>query len=530
MPRSRKVSAQVLLVATCLLLIAATLAAYAARALFDSDRFADRAAAALQDAARCARRSATGSPTSWCCPARPTCSRPGRSIAAAVGGAVGGDAFAGLFRRAVRDAHGAVFQRDQDTVDADAGRRRHRRRGRAAPARPAARRTARGRTSGWSCSAATSARRPATSRGCARDVRVLALVLAALALGAALAAVAVSPDRRGAAARVGVGRDRRGHRRRGRGAARPGRRGGPCRRRRRGDGRACGTPSSATCAPPAGWWPQLGAVLAAAATAIIQPVGIERPLRAAWRWLRAEPQRAGARIARAAVLIAAGALVVAGPEAALRFAATARRRLRALQGRGGDPPADRRPAPGSARRACARAGGSRRSPWPSRRRSIVAALGAGFVAGRRRRRARTGGDHALQRPRRPVRPAARRDRAPGHAQLHVGPAAGLVRGAAGAPDRRPARGRHPRPAVRHPLRRPARERPHADVLREPRGVPRGDRAGRGQRPERAGGRAPARPARLPRRGRARHVPVPHVLRARRRRRSATCSTTSTPFS
>ena len=38
----------------------------------------------------------------------------------------------------------------------------------------------------------------------ARDVRVLAIVLAALALAAALAAVAVSPDRRGAAARVGV--------------------------------------------------------------------------------------------------------------------------------------------------------------------------------------------------------------------------------------------------------------------------------------------------------------------------------------
>ena len=31
---------------------------------------------------------------------------------------------------------------------------------------------------------------------------------------------------------------------------------------------------------------------------------------------------------------------------------------------------------------------------------------------------------------------------------------------AGAPDRRPARGRHPRPAARHPLRRPAAQRPH----------------------------------------------------------------------
>ena len=70
----------------------------------------------------------------------------------------------------------------------------------------------------------------------------------------------------------------------------------------------------------AGWLvAAVGVVLAAAATAIIQPVGIERPLGAAWRRLRGEPHHVGARIARAAVLLAVGAVLVAGPEAAPRF-------------------------------------------------------------------------------------------------------------------------------------------------------------------------------------------------------------------
>ena len=87
-------SAQVLLVATCLLLIAATLAGYATRALFDSDRFAERAAAALQAPAV---RQAVGDRVTdeLVLPREADLLTARPLIAAAVGGVVGGDAFAG---------------------------------------------------------------------------------------------------------------------------------------------------------------------------------------------------------------------------------------------------------------------------------------------------------------------------------------------------------------------------------------------------------------------------------------------------
>ena len=87
----------------------------------------------------------------------------------------------------------------------------------------------------------------------------------------------------------------------------------------------------------------------------------------------------------------------------------------------------------------------------------------------------------------------------------------LVRVAAGAPDRRAARGRHPRAAVRHPLRRPAPERPYAHVLRSADdSAARSSRTASARRASRR--RCGCAPGRLPRRGRARHVPLPHVLR------------------
>ena len=95
-------------------------------------------------------------------------------------------------------------------------------------------------------------------------------------------------------------------------------------------------------------------------------------------------------------------------------------------------------------------------------------------------------------------------------------AAGLVRRRAGARHRRPARGRHPRPAARHALRRPAGQRARPHGLRHARlscARPIGQ-DGVSDRSAQAALRLRGRLG-FQRRGRARDVPVPHVLRARR---------------
>src|SRR3954468_15724712 len=101
-----------LAVAAALLLFAATLGWYARVALLDAGGFADRAVATVQDAS--VRRVIADRVTDEVIlkhAADLTTARP--LIASAVGGAVGGAAFGSLLRRAVLDAHRAVFSRDQ---------------------------------------------------------------------------------------------------------------------------------------------------------------------------------------------------------------------------------------------------------------------------------------------------------------------------------------------------------------------------------------------------------------------------------
>jgi uncharacterized membrane protein HdeD (DUF308 family) len=65
-----------------------------------------------------------------------------------------------------------------------------------------------------------------------------------------------------------------------------------------------------------------GAVVAAAASSVLRPVGVEGPLRAAWRLATTEPARPAARALRAVALIAAGLLVILRTTLALQVAAT----------------------------------------------------------------------------------------------------------------------------------------------------------------------------------------------------------------
>ena len=106
---------RVLLVATSVLLLAAVIAGYAWRALFDTEQFANRATAALQDPS--VRQQVGDRVTDdLLLRAQPDLLSARPIIASAVGGIVGGDAFAALFRRAAVEAHRAVFRRDSDTV------------------------------------------------------------------------------------------------------------------------------------------------------------------------------------------------------------------------------------------------------------------------------------------------------------------------------------------------------------------------------------------------------------------------------
>lgn len=191
--------ARALLVVTSVLLLAATLAAYVGRVLLSSEQFADRATAALQDPS-VRQVVADRVADELVLPAKSDLLAARLST---VSGAVGGDAFASLFRRGVRDMHRAVFQRDEDTATlaiADvaivvAAALREFEPDLASELESDQRIVLLNRDIG-----------DATGdlARLARDVRVLAYVLAGLTLAAAIAAVAVSTDRRGAAARLGL--------------------------------------------------------------------------------------------------------------------------------------------------------------------------------------------------------------------------------------------------------------------------------------------------------------------------------------
>jgi len=186
-----------------LLLVAATVAGYARLAVFDSDRFADRAAAALQEPSV---REVVGERVTdeLVLPTEPDLIAARPLIVSAVSGIVGGGAFASLFRRAVRDAHAAVFARDEDTVTLTlvdvgtvAGAAIEKLRPDLAGKLEANGRIEllRRRLGGATGDLARTAER----------IRVLAFVLAVLTLVAAAAALFLTADRRRTTARLGLG-------------------------------------------------------------------------------------------------------------------------------------------------------------------------------------------------------------------------------------------------------------------------------------------------------------------------------------
>src|SRR3954454_11093150 len=116
----RPLAARVLVVLACVVLVLALVAGYVRLTVIDSDQFANRATAALRDdsvkslIAEKITDDVVLSNQSDLLAARPII----ESVAAEI---VGGRAFTRLFRAAVRDVHRAVFNRDQNTVTLTVG-------------------------------------------------------------------------------------------------------------------------------------------------------------------------------------------------------------------------------------------------------------------------------------------------------------------------------------------------------------------------------------------------------------------------
>jgi hypothetical protein len=319
--RRRRRIARGLVVAAALVLFLALIAGYARHALVDSDQFANRAAAALRsDAVRTliAERitdQVVLKNQEDLLAARPII----ESVAADV---VGSAAFTGLFRKAVRDVHRALFLRDQNTLTltvADVG-----------TVLAAALQVVKpsladqveraGRVSLITRDIGSLSGRIARV---ADAVKVIALLLALVGAALVAAAVWIAPDRRRTVVELGVGAAATGvllvvalavvraiavHR-----LADP------------DEQAAAGAVWDAFLADlrNAAWiLAACGAVVAAAGASLIKPLELGEPLRRAGARLRAEPVRPAARALRGALFVAAGVLVLVARDATLHLLVT----------------------------------------------------------------------------------------------------------------------------------------------------------------------------------------------------------------
>ena len=319
---SRQLGSRVLVVVASVAMLLAVVAVYARHAIINSDQFANRASAALgDDSVRTLIAERLTDQVILARHANLQAARP--LIQSTAADVVGGGAFRGLFRSAVRDVHRAVIAQDQDTVTltvADVG---------------------------TVLAAALEQVRPGLARqleeanrvalvhrdldqldstiaGLVRALRTLALVLPVLALALVAAALWVAPDRRRAVVELGVG------------AAVAGvllvvvlnlvRTAAIDRVNGADEQAAAGAIWDAYLGDlrTAGWiLAGCGAVVAAAAASLIRPVDISVPLRRAASWVTGEPVRPAMRILRGAVIVAAGVVVILARDAVVQLVVTA---------------------------------------------------------------------------------------------------------------------------------------------------------------------------------------------------------------
>ena len=320
-PRGRRLAARALVVVASIGIVLALVVEYVERAAVNSDQFANRATVALRnDSVRSLIAERITDDVVIKNQEDLLAARP--IIEAAASGIVGSSAFTGLFRKAVRDVHRALFDRDENTVTLTVG------------------------DVGTVLAAALEKLRPslahqvkATERVAlvqrdvgslsaslarvADTVRVLSLLLTVLALVAVAAAIAISPERRHTVVELGVGVAVGGillvvaY-----GILRPlaiDHVEGP----------------EARAAAGAVWDAYLvdlrtaawilagsGAVVAAAAASLIRPFDIGEPVRRVAGWVVREPRRPALRALRGISLVVVGVAVIVARSAFLQLVVT----------------------------------------------------------------------------------------------------------------------------------------------------------------------------------------------------------------
>jgi hypothetical protein len=317
----RLIASRVLVVLASLALVLALVVAYARHAAVDSDQFANRATAALRDEsvrtliAQKVTDELVLRNEADLIAARPII----ESVASEI---VGGRAFTGLFRQAVRDLHRALFKRDRNTVTltmTDVGTVLAAALDQVRPA------LAKKLESTKHVELVTSniGSVSATLADIAERVQLLALFLVLLSLALVGAALAISPDRRQTVVGLGVGAAVAGivlvvayavtrsiavqHVE------------GPD---EQAAARAVWDAFLGDLRTSAWILAASGAVVAASAASLIKPRPFGEPLRGAWEWVSTEPQRPLLRVLRGAAFVAAGLAVLIYTDAVLSLLLT----------------------------------------------------------------------------------------------------------------------------------------------------------------------------------------------------------------
>jgi hypothetical protein len=307
--RGRWIAARTLVVIGSLVVVLALVAAYARQSVVNSDQFANRATDALNDDSV---QSLIGekitdevvlNKNADLVAARPLI----ESIASEI---VGSRAFTGLFRKAVRDVHASLFKRDQNTVTltiADVGTVL------AAALQQVRPDLAKQLNSSERVEILSDdiGSLSTTLANLADSIKLLALLLALLAIALVGAALWISPDTRTTVIELGIGLAVAGG----------------------GVVVAYGILRSAAvnhvqgpdeqAAARAVWDAFLGdlrteawilagagAVMAAAASSLIKPLPFGEPVRVAGGWIAREPERTAWRVVRGLAFVAAGVFVL----------------------------------------------------------------------------------------------------------------------------------------------------------------------------------------------------------------------------
>ena len=314
-------AARALVVVAAVVMAFALVAGYARRSVVDSDQFANRATAALRaESVRTLIAERVTDQVVLRHQADLLAARP--LIESAISGIVGGGAFSGIFRKAVRDVHRAVFARDEDTVTltiADVGTVASAALEKLQPSIARQVRATdrvevldrRGRALG------------ASVADVARAVRTVSIVLPLLALALVAGALWASPDRRRTVAEIGAG------------AAAAGiavvvllgiARAVAVRQVGGAEARAAaGAVWDAFLGDlrTAAWvLAACGAVVTAAARSVLRPLDTGEWLRRIAERVTAEPATPGRRAVRATALVAAGVVALVARDAVVALAVT----------------------------------------------------------------------------------------------------------------------------------------------------------------------------------------------------------------